>query len=179
VSRIYHWDMQRGAETGHDVRMDGRKWRNRPHWQFAMQRLGEDEHGTWLAVPAGTLARRGRHPHPIEHGFVMLVPTGAWWTAEFYRAHPSWELYVNVGTPCEWRPGSVRQVDLDLDVVRDLDGGVEVLDEDEFTDHQVRFAYPQELIAAARVATDDVVRLVAERREPFDLASRRWLRELG
>ncbi len=171
--------MQPGGGAADAVWMDGRKWRNRPHWQFAMRRLGADEHGTWLAVPTGTPARRGRRAQAVEHGFVMLVPIGAWWTVEFYRTHPSWELYVNIGTPCEWRFGSVRQVDLDLDVVRGLDGSVEVLDEDEFADHQVRFGYPIELIAAARSATDVVVRLVSQRREPFGAAARRWLRELG
>lgn len=109
----------------------------------------------------------------------MVAPVGAWWTVEFYSAHPLWELYVNIGMPCEWRAGAVRQVDLDLDVVRAIDGRVQVLDEDEFADHQVRFAYPPELIEGARRATDEVVALLEHRVEPFDVASLPWLRLAG
>lgn len=35
-------------------------------------------------------------------------------------------------------------VDLDLDVVRRFDGSAEILDEDEFAEHQVRYGYPPE-----------------------------------
>lgn len=159
-----------------EVRWDGRKWPDRLHWQFTMTLLGEDEHGTWLAVPSGSPARRGHGPlRHIPHGFVSLVPHDAWWEAEFYASHPSWEVYVNIGTPCERPPGRIRQVDLDLDVVRTWDGRVEILDEDEFADHQVRFGYPQKLIDGARAATSEVAKMLEHRDEPFGEAAARWL----
>jgi len=159
------------------VHWDGRKWPDRLHWQFEMTRLGEDEHGTWLFVPPGATARRGAEPPvAIPHGFVSLVPPDAWWEAEFYRpSHPRWEVYVNIGTRCEWHPGRIRQVDLDLDVVRGHDGTVQTLDEDEFADHQVRFEYPAELIERARAATAEVTALLQTRAEPFGSAAHRWL----
>lgn len=159
-----------------EVRWDGRKWRNRLHWQFMMERLGEDEHGVWLSVAAGTVARRGHDaPLTLADGFVSLVPATQWWEAEFYPIHPHHEVYVNIGTPCEWHPGRVRQVDLDLDVIRTFSGDVEMLDEDEFADHQVRFAYPPELIEGARRAADEVIDLLQRRAEPFGTAADRWL----
>lgn len=161
------------------VRWDGRKWPSPTHWQFSMRPLGSDEHGDWYHVPAGTPARRGRDHHIIAIGFVLLVPRLRWWAVEFYENHPLWELYVNIGTPCERRPGAVRQVDLDLDVVRAIDGKVQVLDEDEFADHQVRFGYPPELIEGARRATDEVVALLEQQVEPFDVASLTWLELAG
>jgi hypothetical protein len=161
------------------VRWDGRKWPRRRHWQFAMTSLGEDSHGTWFVVPAGTSARRGHElAREIPDGFVSLVPRNAWWEAEFYATHPRWEVYVNIGTPCERLPGRIRQVDLDLDVVRTWDGSVQVLDEDEFADHRVRFAYPQELVDGAREATAEVVTMLTDRVEPFGRAAEGWL-ELG
>ncbi len=158
------------------VHWDGRKWPNRLHWQFTMTRLGEDEHGTWLTVPAGSVAQRGHDaPRVLEDGFVSLVPAGAWWQAEFYRTHPRLEVYVNIGTPCEWHHSRVRQVDLDLDVVRAWDGSVDTLDEDEFADHQVRFGYPQELVDRARRTAAEVTALLERRVEPFGDAAQRWL----
>lgn len=158
------------------VHWDGRTWPNRLHWQFEMTRLGEDAHGTWLAVPAGTIIQRGHEPpRALETTFVSLVPPDAWWEAEFYASHPEWELYVNIGTPCQWHGSTVRQVDLDLDVVRTNAGTIEVLDEDEFADHQVRFNYPPHLIDGARSAAADAMDLVSRHAAPFDGAARRWL----
>ena len=138
--------------------------------------LGEDSHGAWLAVPAGTTVRRGHEAEfRLPHGFVSLVPRGEWWQAEFYPTHAQLEVYVNIGTPCEWRPGSIRQVDLDLDVVRLRDGSVTILDEDEFIEHQRRFKYAPELIDGARTAAAEIADLLGRRVEPFNRASERWI----
>jgi predicted RNA-binding protein associated with RNAse of E/G family len=159
---------------------DGRKWPNRLHWQFEASRLGDDEHGTWLSVPAGSTARRAHEPPlRIPHAFVSLVPPDTWWNVEFYPTHPLWELYVNIGTPCEWHGSTIRQVDLDLDVVRTVTGAIEVLDEDEFADHQLRFGYPADLVDGARRATDKVIDLLDRRVEPFGSAAQRWLATAG
>lgn len=144
-----------------------------------MRWLGKDSHGTWFVVPAGAVARRGREAaREIVDGFVSLVPWDAWWEAEFYASRPHWGVYVNIGTPCERLPGRIRQVDLDLDVVRTWEGVVKILDEDEFADHRIRFGYPPELIDGARGATAEVATMLALRNEPFDRAAERWL-ELG
>ena len=58
------------------------------------------------------------------------------------------EIYVNVTTRPALDQGTVSAVNLDLDVVRWRDGRVEVLDEDEFAEHQVLLGYPAELISA-------------------------------
>lgn len=142
--------------------------------------LGEDEYGTWFAVPSGTRVRRGQEvAFDLPDGFVMLAPPDTWWSAEFYVSHPELEVYVNIGTPAEVAHDSVRQVDLDLDVVRTLGGEVKTLDEDEFTEHQVELAYPEELIDGARRAESDVVGMLRRRTEPFDSASRPWLELAG
>jgi hypothetical protein len=163
--------------TGSAVRWDGRKWPNRLHWQFAMTWLGRDAFGVWLAVPSGTVVQRGDvEPRELPDGFVSLIPPGAWWEAEFYASHPELEIYVNIGTPCEWRAGSVRQVDLDLDVVRRHDGSVATLDEDEFLDHQAQLRYPTQLIDGARRAADEVSAMLGRRDEPFGRSAQRWLK---
>jgi hypothetical protein len=145
-----------------------------------MQPLGTDQHGTWLFVPAGTTAQRGDDPpRVLEDGFVSLVPAGQWWEAEFYAEHPEHEVYVNIGTPCEVLAGRIRQVDLDLDVIRHFDGRVETIDQDEFAENQVRYAYPPDLIRGASQAAVAVADLLTRRAEPFGTASRRWLAAAG
>ncbi len=162
------------------VHIDERKWPDRRHWQLDARRLGEDEHGTWLHVPGSTMARRGDEPtRRLDHGFVVCVPVAAWWLIEFYEHHPRLELYVNIGTPPVWDGSRIRQIDLDLDVVRRLDGTVAILDEDEFLDHQVRFGYPSDLIEHTRAAADRAVDMLRRRDEPFGSAAGRWLELAG
>jgi hypothetical protein len=158
------------------IHIDERKWPERLHWQFDARYLGDDEYGVWLYAPAGTAARRGMEP-PLElrHGFVVCVPEGDWWIAEFYWDHPWHEIYVNVGTPPRWEGDRMTQVDLDLDVVRKVDGSVAVLDEDEFAEHQIVYDYPDDLIRSARSATRRAVELLTHPQEPFDSVSQRWI----
>lgn len=55
--------------------MDARKWPDSLHWQYSMERLGDDEPGVWPHVPAATIAQRGvEPPRPVGTGFVVLVP---------------------------------------------------------------------------------------------------------
>ena len=164
-----------GASTRR-IHVDSRKWPDRPHWHYDMRLLGEDEHGVWLHAPAGTIAQRGPEPpFPLRIGFVTLVPVDRWWVVEFNRLHPKRTVYVNIGTPPRWHGDRVTQVDLDLDVVRRLDGTVQLMDEDEFHDHRVRFSYPPDLVTDAERAAELAADLLQRRAEPFDLAPERWL----
>ena len=70
-------------------------------------------------------------------------------------------------------------IDLDLDVVRELDGRVWVDDEDEFAEHQVSLGYPAEVIAAARASCDRLVGLVGGGHPPYDADTKRaWFERL-
>ena len=156
--------------------MDSRKWPDRRHWQYTMHRLGRDAHGEWLSVPAGTVAQRGdQPPRPLGIGMVVVIPAGTWWTAEFYRDHPFHSVYVNIGTPCEWNAHRVTLVDLDLDVVRTIEGSVAVLDRDEFDEHRVRFEYPRHIVEGALHAVETTVAMLEANLDPFGGAADRWL----
>lgn len=151
------------------------KWGGRPHWRFQCRRIGEDAFGTWMAGAPGTVLQRGDEPPVVvPHGFVGLVPTAGDWMAFFDGAGPH-GVYVDVPTTPVWRRDVVTCVDLDLDVIRRTDGVVELLDEDEFLDHQVRLGYPAAVIAGARATADWLLEAVAARREPFDAVGAAWL----
>jgi protein associated with RNAse G/E len=83
-------------------------------------------------------------------------------------------VYVDVTAPPTWSGSTVTAVDLDLDVVRELDGHVWVDDEDEFAEHQVAFGYPPAVITAARVSADRLVTLLSGNHPPYDGTSARW-----
>ena len=66
--------------------------------------------------------------------------------------------------------------DLDLDVIRFVDGRVEVVDRDEFELHQRRYGYPEDLVAEAERATATAYERVVARMPPFDgFAARAWI----
>lgn len=160
------------------VHIDFRKWPDSLHWQFSMNRLGEDAHGTWLWAPAGIAARRG-HEEPIRFDRLSAkVVSDGWWTAIWSVDEGDltrWRVYVDIIAPAEWHGETVRMVDLDLDVYRTPDGRVRLLDEDEFAEHQVSLAYPLELVENARRAAGEVLAMVREGVEPFGRTGLRWL----
>ena len=73
------------------------------------------------------------------------------------------------------QPDVVSAIDLDLDVVRLRDGTVQVLDEDEFAEHQVRYSYPAEVVAQARATTGYLVARLTDGKEPFATVGSTWL----
>jgi len=162
-----------------DVRVVFRKYDGSLHWHNTMKRLGEDRHGVWLGAPAGTIARKGEHGPPVtsEHAQVGLIQPDAWWTAGFNAAPRSTEIYVDVTTPPVWTsPNEVTMVDLDLDVLRFReDRSVLIVDQDEFAEHQIRYAYPPDIVAAAEKAAAWLHGVLGDGTEPFATEYRTWL----
>lgn len=158
-----------------DVRIDFRKWGGARHWQFVMHRLGEDEHGLWLWSPPGATMQRGDEPVRQSKSInVKLIPDNKWWTAIWAWQRPQ-SLYVDIITPPSWDGATVTMIDVDLDVVRWADGTTEVLDEDEFAEHQVKYDYPERLIDTARATTARLAMAVEARHEPFGDIGDSWM----
>jgi protein associated with RNAse G/E len=157
------------------VRIDFRKWNGQRHWQFAMQRLGEDEHGLWLWSPPGTDMQRGEEPRRESQAInLKLVPEGRWWTAIWsYRQQV--DVYVDIIAPPTWRGSTVTMIDIDLDLVRWADGRVEVLDEHEFVQHQAEMEYPPRLVDTARATTAQLALALESRHEPFGDVGEQWM----
>jgi uncharacterized protein len=105
-----------------------------------------------------------------------------YWTDRLYNLHVNWYAdwrprshYINIATPATWHDGTLRFVDLDLDVIwRTPSGEVILDDEDEFSLHQVRFGYPAELIAQALRSGEEVREMIARRVYPFDGSLHEW-----
>jgi protein associated with RNAse G/E len=159
------------------VRVVYRKYDDSLHWNQSGRLLGEDEFGVWVGAPAGTPVSRGHERvNPAEHDHVLLIPRDGWWTATFNAAPHRTEVYCDITTIPTWpTPDEVTMIDLDLDVRRRRTGTVEILDEDEFAVHQVRYGYPSEVIREAWAAAEWLAGGLRERVEPFGTGYRHWL----
>jgi hypothetical protein len=157
------------------VEMRFTKWGGKRHWRYPLEPLGIDQYGWWLGGAAGTLQRRGfEEPVRGRHDYVTLVPSDGDWIAT-WNAAGDVEIYVDVTNRPMCSDGVVEAIDLDLDVIRRRDGRVEVLDEDEFAEHQVLFGYPPDVIAQARATTDNLVAQISAAEEPFGRIGLNWL----
>ena len=163
----------------HPVRVVYEKWDGRPHWEFDTVRLGDDVHGTWLGVVRGTPQARPGASVTAAEDHVVLVAKGGEHCATFY-ADPgrdaSIEVYVDVTCAHRWSDERITMVDLDLDVIRHWNGPVVVDDEDEFAEHRVLLAYPDDVVARALATTKALEGELERRSPPFEGAtSERWL----
>jgi uncharacterized protein len=164
--------------TGDEVQVAFTKYDGSPHWHIGTRHLGDDEHGTWLHSPAGTLTWRPGLAFTYDRANVLCVPRDQHWAATLYDGGGAAAVttYVDITTPAVWSAGRVTMSDLDLDVVQRVGQEPFVDDEDEFELHRVRYAYPPALQAAARAASTSVLAAVTQRRAPFDGATAaRWL----
>ena len=160
-----------------EVRVVFRKYDDSLHWHAKMHRLGEDEHGVWLGAPVGTRWQRNdEQPVTMNHAHVSLFPRDAWWVASFNSVPAELDVYVDITDAPVWpHAHEVTMVDLDLDVIRiRATRAVEVVDEDEFAVHQVRYAYPDDVVRRARDAADHLAAVINSS-EPFAGAYRPWL----
>jgi protein associated with RNAse G/E len=158
------------------------KWGGRPHWEYDALLLGDDEHGTWIGLPPGTLVARPGAQIRTAEPQVVLVPPARGFVATYYAHGGSapCEVYVDISTVPEIGEQRVHAVDLDLDVLLGWTGRVWVDDEDEFADHRVRYGYPKEVVDLAVSTCAEVWRTLDRRETPFDLATHRgWLDVLG
>ena len=163
---------------GDPVSVRMRKWPDLPHWEFDAVYLGYDDHGSWLGFPRGTsMVRPGAEYVSPTDQLGLVPPVSApdaerGWLATFHGLGGLLSVYVDVVAPPTWSGSTVIAIDLDLDVVRELDGRVWVDDEDEFALHQVELGYPDEIIDAARVSRDRLVGLIGSGHPPYDADTR-------
>lgn len=104
-----------------------------------------------------------------------MVPEREWWVAYFYAEHREIDVYVDIGTPPVWKHQRLTYIDLDLDVVRRLDGTVETIDRHEFDENRALYGYPYDLVEGARGAAYSLASLLRTGREPFGTVAERWL----
>ena len=134
--------------------------------------LDEDEFGTWLFSPAGTMVRfvdgdeEVLRPWP---NFLGLAQSREWWFAGWWIRESGPTLGTDACTPPTLVDGQWYWTDLELDVVRDDAGNVWVEDEDEFEDAIAAGQIPADEQRAAIAVTAELERRLREHIAPFDL----------
>lgn len=76
--------------------------------------------------------------------------------------------YCNVATPCVYDGEALKNIDLDLDVKVFPNGDVELLDEDEFEEHQKQMQYDQDIIDLAKDAAQQLLDKIKKEEYPFN-----------
>ncbi|WP_161606079.1 DUF402 domain-containing protein [Microlunatus speluncae] len=158
-----------GRNPGDSCRIVGTKWGGSAHFEMSGAFLGAGEGGSWIGMAAGWIMERATRTLTIPYACVFHVPERGGYLARFGDPESAVgaPVYVDITTIPTWTGRSAHVVDLDLDLVRERDGRVTVLDEDEFAANSARLDYPAEVIAAARHSLGEVRAMIIERAGPF------------
>lgn len=158
-----------------------RKWDGGPHWVNDCVYLGSDQWGDWLGQPAAWLNARPGLEFRAETPAVMLVPPSGDFVLTVNSAPHRVRIYIDIAWDVHWVDGEPRGIDMDLDVVKAVDGrGLFIDDRDEWDEHRVAYGYPPELVARLEALALDLERRVGAEEPPFDDATAAaWLERLA
>jgi hypothetical protein len=157
------------------IEIRGFKWPRRPMAVAVADLLGEDEFGRWLGVAQGSpwWEADGSGSGVFERSFVKVVPYGTYWTACFNVLDP--KVDVDIVLPVEWMGDALEEVDLELDILRFVDGSVRVRDQEEFNRVMEQWAMPDDVASRAKETCERVRELIELGTEPFGNVGRGWL----
>ncbi|WP_157683772.1 DUF402 domain-containing protein [Microlunatus soli] len=112
----------------------------------------------------------------------MLIPHAGLFLAHFNEPPSRNSIYADITTTPEFGQGDdgwvVATVDMDLDVVRTIDGRTWIEDQDEFAEHTSSLGYPADLVTSSRAAATRLLAAVREEAEPFASTWPRWIKQL-
>lgn len=160
-------------DRGRPIRVVSTKYDGSLHYEYDALLL--DEVGPLFRVYArqGTLVRGYRGEGGMQQGMVCLFFSDRWYNL-YHNLGPvgrrGFLTYANVGTPAVLDGDVLRWVDLDVDIVTG-EGFVSVDDEDEFADHAVTMAYPEDLVRRVEATRDLLLPVARSGLFPFDRAS--------
>jgi uncharacterized protein len=115
----------------------------------------------------------------IEHDLLGPIPLGTisteyYWLDRWYNVFrfcdPQRRLrrfYCNINMPPHFDGKVLSYVDLDIDVLVEPNLSYRILDLEDFEENSKRYSYPVEVQNVARVALDELVRLIESRSFPF------------
>ncbi len=138
---------------------------------------GRTDTGSWIAVPQGTERWKGKESvRPTGEDAVFCAPDDGWWHLHYNGGATQFSHFVDIVTPPVWvSENRYEMIDLDLDVIVQHDGTVEIDDEDEFQIHQIKYGYTKEMILRAEAETERIVGELENRKEPFFEVADAWL----
>ncbi|MGG1552965.1 DUF402 domain-containing protein [Paenibacillus ferrarius] len=158
------------AGYGMTIPIRALKYGNRPHYDWETTLL---ERGDAHLFVLGHHGRQLRHytkgkTFTIDRWTVEFFPLDAWFTvsADVVDGRIV-QYYCNICEPPRLEQDGVSFIDLDLDLIY-RDGVWQVVDEDEFAEHTVKFGYPPELVNRVWQELAKLQARIASRQFPFD-----------
>lgn len=161
-------DVER-AEAGERALLRATKFDGSAHWIQPFRVVSDDGNLLITEYRARTPIFTSRGEFRSPYNSLVYFWRDRWFNV-FRLARPGCELalwYCNITTPPTYQDGQIGYIDLDLDVAVRPEGVIELLDEDEFEEHQELYGYPPEIIAEARSAAAEVTSLALEGGFPF------------
>lgn len=158
------------AEPGSRILLRATKYDGAAHWIQPFRVVSDD--GTMLVAEyrarTPIFTSRGEFRSPYDSRVYFWRDR---WYNVFRLSRPGCSLalwYCNVTTPPRLEGTQLNYVDLDLDVAVRPNGCIDLLDEDEFDLHQLKYQYPSEVITAAQDAAMQVAQLARCNGFPFN-----------
>lgn len=162
-----------------------RKWDGGPHWVHDCIYLGHDRWGEWFGQPEGTRSFRPGREVLTRAASVTLVPPSGDHALTVNVAPPaSSRIYIDLAWDVRWsdtEAGVPTGIDMDLDVVRAVDGrGTWIDDRDEWDEHRVAYGYPAEIVTHLEALAIELECKVRDRVAPYDDdTANAWLARLA
>jgi hypothetical protein len=143
--------------------------------------LGSDAWGDWFGQPVGWGSARPGREFVAQHPNVTLLPPSGDYVYTHNPPTHHVRVYIDIAWDARWEGGQPTGIDMDLDVVRAVDGrGVWIDDRDEWDEHRVQYGYPLDLVARLESVAVDLEHRVAASTPPFDDGTAaRWLAALA
>jgi uncharacterized protein len=157
------------ATPGSRILLRATKYDGTAHWIQPFQVISDD--GTLLVTQyrarTPIYTSRGEFRSPYDSRVYFWRDR---WFNVFRLSRPGCPLalwYCNITTPPTFDGCQLGYVDLDLDVAVRPNGCIDLLDEDEFEEHQRKYGYPADVIEHAEAAAREVKRLAGTGAFPF------------
>src|SRR5512139_2659698 len=157
------------ARPGSRILLRATKYDGTAHWIQPFQVVSDDGNLLVASYRARTPIYTSRGEFRSPYDSLVYFWRDRWYNV-FRLSRPGCNLalwYCNVTTPPSYDGSQIGYIDLDLDVTVRANGCVDLLDEDEFEDHQKFYGYPESVIAEAERAAGDLMHLARARAYPF------------
>ena len=147
------------------------------HYRYPVKLVQYAERNLITYCAAGTTAESHRGPRTLERHILSHF-----WIDKPYVLHAEWNedwqpdyLYVDITSATSWGDGTVRYIDLDLDLIQRHGSTAVYLDDaDEFEIHRVLWEYPDELVKQCWDAVAEVRGLLETSSHPFSDSTFDW-----
>lgn len=157
------------ARPGSRALLRATKYDGTAHWIQPFQVVSDDGNLLITSYRARTPIYTSRGEFRSPYDSLVYFWRDRWYNV-FRLSRPGCPLalwYCNITTPPTYDGQQIGYIDLDLDVTVRPNGCIDLLDEDEFEDHQRLYSYPPDVIEQAERAAEDVMSLARANAFPF------------